>query len=78
MIKKKIFNYNKCKFTTLFILFATDDLMSDFEQGLQNALRQTWPDAKVRGCRFHFGQGNNFVFHILVKDKFARTQKSTC
>lgn len=36
--------------------FKPADLMSDFERGLQNALRETWPDSKVRGCRFHFGQ----------------------
>jgi hypothetical protein len=36
--------------------FKPEDLMSDFEQGLQNALRATWPESKVRGCRFHFGQ----------------------
>lgn len=30
--------------------------MTDFEQALQKALRITFPEAKIRGCWFHFCQ----------------------
>lgn len=36
--------------------FNITDAMVDFELGLKNALLETYPDAKLRGCWFHFAQ----------------------
>jgi transposase-like protein len=36
--------------------FQPTHLMSDFERALQTSIMKTWPDAIIRGCRFHFAQ----------------------
>jgi len=36
--------------------FLPQNLMADFELGMQNSLKKVWNDGDVRGCRFHFGQ----------------------
>jgi hypothetical protein len=33
-------------------------IMTDFERALQNALQETFPNAAIHGCFFHFGQVN--------------------
>lgn len=39
--------------------FQPKEMMSDFEQALQNSLRQTFPEAKLHGCYFHFCKVSN-------------------
>ncbi len=41
-------------------------IMSDYEAGLQNALVESFPDATVLGCWFHFGNVN--CLHIFNYD----------
>nr|XP_047142197.1 uncharacterized protein LOC124816603 [Hydra vulgaris] len=62
--------------------------MSDFERGLQNALKTTWSESLVNGCRFHFenattkqlailGFQREYRHQIQVK-KWARKASALC
>lgn len=37
-------------------LFNAKYLMSDYERGLLEALKEAFPDAELSGCLFHFDQ----------------------
>nr|XP_047127653.1 uncharacterized protein LOC124808546 [Hydra vulgaris] len=62
--------------------------MSNFERGLQNALKTTWSESMVNGCRFHFenaitkqlailGLQREYRHQIQVK-KWARKVSALC
>ena len=36
--------------------FCPDTVLTDFEMGLRNAVRNVWPGTTLRGCYFHFKQ----------------------
>jgi hypothetical protein len=48
--------------------FAVENIITDFEQGLQNALQRAFPNSRVRGCYFHFAQA---IFRKTLKELLA-------
>nr|XP_047127872.1 uncharacterized protein LOC124808749 [Hydra vulgaris] len=48
--------------------------MSDFERGLQNALKTTWSENLVNGCRFHFKNAITKQLAILGLQREYRHQ----
>lgn len=36
--------------------FSPEEIVSDFELAIQNAVHLVWPMADIIGCRFHLGQ----------------------
>lgn len=48
-------------------------IMSDYEEPLRAAARETWPATHIRGCWFHFAQA---VLRNAVKMKVARTESA--
>lgn len=49
-------------------------VMSDYEDSLRAAVRETWPAASIRGCWFHFAQA---VLRMAVKLKVARSDMAS-
>ncbi len=43
--------------------FQPESAMSDFERAILNSLKTAFPNSRVTGCRFHFGQAGN-LFHF--------------
>ena len=47
--------------------FKPDSAMSDFERAILNSLKNAFPESRVTGCRFHFGQaGTNYRLVITL------------
>lgn len=51
-----LFDHLKVKCEEYDILFNPKQITVDFEIAIQNAVRSSWPLAKLRGCRFHLSQ----------------------
>lgn len=43
-------------YQTTFRMIRPAIVMTDYEQAIRSAVRQTWPAADLRGCLFHFAQ----------------------
>lgn len=62
--------------------FAPSEFMTDYEDGLRLAIRQQWPNVRIRGCWFHLKRAVNkkCVYFGLKKclqnNANARTLKS--
>ena len=54
------------KFKSLIPGFSPVNCMSDFEKGLLNSMKAAFPNARVTGCRFHFGQAGTIVLLIQL------------
>nr|XP_047137135.1 uncharacterized protein LOC124813739 [Hydra vulgaris]XP_047137136.1 uncharacterized protein LOC124813740 [Hydra vulgaris] len=54
--------------------FSPVTIMSDFERGLQNALKTTWSESLVNGCRFHFENAITKQLAILGLQREYRHQ----
>jgi len=60
--------YNKVldRFKTAFPNIRPNNIMTDYEIGLQNALRNTYPQAQITGCFFHFVQVILLFFFLSI------------
>ncbi|XP_047142323.1 uncharacterized protein LOC124816690 [Hydra vulgaris] len=54
--------------------FSPVTIMSDFERGLHNALKTTWSESLVNGCRFHFENAITKQLAILSLQREYRHQ----
>lgn len=46
------------------LCFQPNHFVVDFERAIHNAIRVTWPNADIQGCKFHLGQ----AWHRKIQD----------
>lgn len=57
--------------------FAVELMISDFEEAIMGAMQRAFPNARARGCWFHFAQvcynqTTHFTSYIILKTFFSR------
>ena len=53
------------QFKALIGNFQPNSAMSDFEKAILNCLKKAFPESRVTGCRFYFGQAGTSNVTIL-------------